>query len=120
MATEMVMAYGDNGLEPTPRNRAVEIPVLPLAPGNRPIPQTVRALRRALPARLTGIAHKVGPWPYVSWRDTEGNRGVAMCGTRTKPRTRYSRTCRQRVERGSPRPLPKVSRGLRHERRRVL
>ena len=75
MASEMVLAYGDNGLEPTPADQVVEIPVLALAPGNRPIPQTIRALGKPAPARITGIARKGEPWPYVSWRDADGSRG---------------------------------------------
>lgn len=75
MASEMVMAIGDHGMEPTPAADVVEIPALQFAPGNRPIPQTIRALRRPAPARLTGIGRKMGPWPYLSWRDAEGARG---------------------------------------------
>ena len=73
--TDMVMAHGDNGLGLTPRSKVVEVPVLQFAPGNRPIPVTIRALQRGAPVRLIGIARKGLPWPYLSWRDADGSPG---------------------------------------------
>lgn len=46
MASEMVMAYGDHGLEMTPVNEVVGIKALPVGPGNIAIPASIRALRR--------------------------------------------------------------------------
>ncbi|WP_111266320.1 hypothetical protein [Marilutibacter maris] len=42
METKMVMAIGDSGAELTPANEAVEIPVLPMGPGNIVIPASIR------------------------------------------------------------------------------
>jgi hypothetical protein len=73
----MVLAHGDNGIELTPAVQVVEIPVLRFAPGNRPIPQTIRALPHAYgtPKRLTGIRRAGVEWPLVTWRDVNGKRG---------------------------------------------
>ena len=76
--TTHVMAHGENGLELTPIDQVVEIPVLVLAPGNRPIPQTIRALhvRFGKPVRLLGI-RKVGqPWPLIRWLDDRGEKNL--------------------------------------------
>lgn len=82
VSEEMIMAYGDNGLEPTPADEIVWIPELPLARhpvtgGNAVIPATIRALPQAYgaPKRLTGIRKSEGPWPRASWRDANGQRG---------------------------------------------
>lgn len=74
MAIEMVLAHGDNGQELTPAHEVVEIPALVFAPGNRPIPQTIRALpfRWGRPVRLLGIRRVGVPWPLVRWRDDRG------------------------------------------------
>lgn len=86
MANEMVMAYGDTGMESTPLNQVAEIPVLPLAPGNRSIPATIRALRRGAPARLTGIRRAGLDWPLICWRDASGNRGCCYVRTESEAR----------------------------------
>lgn len=80
----MVMAWGDNGLEATPSDEVVVIPALPLAPGNKMIPATIRALPNTYgtPRRLVGIATKSQPWPRVRWRDERGK--VASCYVRSK------------------------------------
>jgi hypothetical protein len=82
MAIEMVLAHGDHGQELTPADEVVEIPALVFAPGNRPIPQTIRALpfRWGKPVRLLGIRKAGQPWPLVRWRDDRGQ--TACCYVR--------------------------------------
>jgi hypothetical protein len=79
---EMVMAWGERGLKPTPATEAVGIPVLPLAEGNKSIPATIRLLSHifATPRRLSGIRTKGLQWPLVTWRDVNGKR--ASCYVR--------------------------------------
>ena len=67
----MVMAYGDNGLEPTPADQVAYVQVLPLAPGNRPVPATLRSLRFQ-PRRLVGIRRSGSEWPLLRMRDADG------------------------------------------------
>lgn len=74
MATTMIAAHGDFGPELVDAADAVEIPVLPLAPGNLPVPATIRFLGRPLPTRLTGISRAGRPWPFISWRNARGER----------------------------------------------
>lgn len=58
MASEMVMAYGDHGLESTPVEEAVEIRALPVGAGNIVIPATLRFFRKSggrVPTRLIRV-----------------------------------------------------------------
>jgi hypothetical protein len=58
MASEMVLAYGDHGLELTPVKDVVEIGVLPVGPGNMAVPASLRFLRRPgeqVPTKLRRI-----------------------------------------------------------------
>lgn len=58
MASEMVMAYGDHGLELTPVEDVVEIQVLPVGPRNAVIPASIRAIRRQgemIPVRVRRV-----------------------------------------------------------------
>jgi len=60
-AEEMVMAWGENGLEPTPASQVVMIEALPVGEGNLVIPATLRSLGRGcadgryVPIRLLAI-----------------------------------------------------------------
>jgi hypothetical protein len=67
----MVMAWGDNGMEPTPASEVVMIEVLPLAEGNRSIPATLRSLRFQ-PVRLVGIRRAGYEWPLVRMAAADG------------------------------------------------
>ena len=58
MASEMVMAYGDHGLEPTPVEDVVEIEVFPTGPSNCVTPAMVRHLSKRggrIPTRLIRV-----------------------------------------------------------------
>jgi len=58
MASEMVMAYGDHGLEPTPATEVVEIAAIPAGAGNLVIPSTIRWLAQRgghIPTRLLRV-----------------------------------------------------------------
>ena len=58
MATEMVLAYGDSGMEPTPRNQVVEIECVPLGPDNLVGPAMVRWLAKRgghMPTRVRRV-----------------------------------------------------------------
>lgn len=88
MASEMVMAYGDHGLEASPAEDVVTIGVLPMGPGNIMIPATQRYLRRApgegVPTKLirvekpnsrNGRAHVLVRYectPFVRYTTDEG------------------------------------------------
>lgn len=78
MATEMVMAYGDHGLELTPVEDVVAIPVVPLGPKNEVLPVTLRFWKRhesgGDPTRLLRVekpsARSGGQYVYVRFECT--------------------------------------------------
>ena len=59
MASEMVLAYGDHGLEPTAIENIEEIAAVPLGAGNLVIPATHRWMRRVpgagVPTRIRRV-----------------------------------------------------------------
>jgi hypothetical protein len=87
MAKTMVMAIGDNGRhEPTAEDEVASIPVLVLAPGNKAIPQTIRALPHAFgrPVKLLSVRAAGNPWPLVTWRDDRGAKSSCYVRTRSE------------------------------------
>lgn len=79
MASEMVMAHGDNGMELVPASEVVEIRPLPMGPGNIPVPAGVRFLNErrggGVPTRLLGIRRpstkrNPRPFPFVEYECT--------------------------------------------------
>lgn len=79
MASEMVMAHGDIGMELVPASEVVEIRAFPMGPGNIPVPAGVRFLNErhggGVPTRLLGIRRpstkrNPRPFPFVEYECT--------------------------------------------------
>ncbi len=88
MATQMVAAHGDNGLELVPASEAVAIPVAPMGPDNLATPASIRYFHLAFgkPVRLTGIRRHANGWIGARWRDDRGE--VGFCTVRNAQEAR--------------------------------
>ncbi len=88
MASEMVLAYGDHGLEPTPVEDVIEIGCIPLGAGNVVTPRARRYLQRSpgegvptkllrveKPSKRNGLAHVLVRYectPLMQYMTDEG------------------------------------------------
>lgn len=96
MASEMVMAYGDNGMELVPASEVVEIRPFPIGVGNIVIPASNRFLNErrggGVPTRLLSIrrpstTRNPRPFPlveyectpYARWDGDASPRTVSAC-----------------------------------------
>lgn len=105
MAAEMVMAWGDAGLEAVPADEVVTIKAFPLGEGNTVIPATIRCMAQKgglIPTRLRavyspGTRRNPGRFSYVEFDCTPFARGGGALG--------YWNGCAVRNERDACDPL---------------
>lgn len=67
--TELILAYGERGLEPTPRGEVIEIEAVPLGEQNVVVPATVRGLSTirsgGVPTRIRKVWRPSSKRAYV-------------------------------------------------------